>query len=32
MSNQKSTYDLTKKQSYIFIAIVIILGLIADSF
>ena len=32
MTNQKSTTDLTKKQSYIFIAIVVILGLIADNF
>jgi len=29
---QQKSFDLTKRQSYIFIAIVVILGLIADSF
>ena len=32
MSNQKPTYDLPEKYAYVFIAIVVILGLIADSF
>jgi hypothetical protein len=29
---QQKSFDLTKRQSYIFVAIVVILGLIADSF
>jgi len=29
---QQKSFDLTKRQSYIFIAIVVILGLIANNF
>ena len=32
MSNQKSTTDIPEKYAYVFIAIVVILGLIADNF